>query len=98
MSRMGRRTFLGLGAAGLAAVAARASGAGARDRGGEAMNTRKVPRTGEAIPVIGLGTWATFDVGPDEAERAPRREVLRAFLAAGGRVIDSSPSTAARRR
>jgi aryl-alcohol dehydrogenase-like predicted oxidoreductase len=41
--------------------------------------------------VIGLGTWSTFDVGPDEAARAPRREVLRSFLAAGGRVIDSSP-------
>ena len=55
------------------------------------MRTRKVPRTGEAIPVIGLGTWQTFDVGPAPEERAPRREVLRAFLAAGGRVVDSSP-------
>jgi aryl-alcohol dehydrogenase-like predicted oxidoreductase len=41
--------------------------------------------------VVGLGTWRTFDVGADEAERAPRREVLRRFLAGGGRVIDSSP-------
>jgi aryl-alcohol dehydrogenase-like predicted oxidoreductase len=41
--------------------------------------------------VIGLGTWRTFDVGASEAERGPRREVLRRFLAAGGRVIDSSP-------
>jgi aryl-alcohol dehydrogenase-like predicted oxidoreductase len=55
------------------------------------MRARKVPRTGEAIPVIGLGTWQTFDVGPSPEERAPRLEVLRAFLAAGGRVIDSSP-------
>ena len=55
------------------------------------MLKRKVPRTGEALPVIGLGTWQTFDVGPSEEERAPRLEVLRAFLAAGGRVIDSSP-------
>jgi aryl-alcohol dehydrogenase-like predicted oxidoreductase len=55
------------------------------------MLTRPIPRTGEALPVIGLGTWQTFDVGEDEAERAPCREVLSAFLAAGGRVVDSSP-------
>jgi aryl-alcohol dehydrogenase-like predicted oxidoreductase len=55
------------------------------------MLTRKIPRTGEAVPAIGLGTWQTFDVGPSEAERAPRREVLSAFLEAGGRVVDSSP-------
>lgn len=55
------------------------------------MKTRVVPRTGERIPVIGLGTWQTFDVGASRAERAPLAEVLRRFFAAGGRVIDSSP-------
>ena len=55
------------------------------------MQTRKIPKSGEAIPVIGLGTWQTFDVGDAEAERAPLRSVLQRFLAAGGRVIDSSP-------
>lgn len=55
------------------------------------MQTRPIPRTGELLPVIGLGTWQTFDIGASEAERAPRREVLARFLAAGGRVIDSSP-------
>jgi aryl-alcohol dehydrogenase-like predicted oxidoreductase len=55
------------------------------------MLTRPIPRTGERVPVVGLGTWRTFDVGADEAERAPRLEVLRRFLAGGGRVIDSSP-------
>jgi aryl-alcohol dehydrogenase-like predicted oxidoreductase len=43
------------------------------------------------VPVVGLGTWQTFDVGHSEEERRPRLEVLRAFLAAGGRVVDSSP-------
>jgi aryl-alcohol dehydrogenase-like predicted oxidoreductase len=87
-ARLTRREFLALsGAAGLAA----ALGPGARAQGGTGMRTRKVPRTGEAIPVVGLGTWQTFDVGSSAAERAPRLEVLRAFLAAGGRVIDSSP-------
>jgi aryl-alcohol dehydrogenase-like predicted oxidoreductase len=55
------------------------------------MLARRIPRSGEAIPAIGLGTWRTFDVGASEEERAPRREVLRRFLAAGGRAIDSSP-------
>jgi diketogulonate reductase-like aldo/keto reductase len=51
---------------------------------------RIVPRTGESLPAIGLGTWQTFDVG-DGIEREPLRHVLQAFLARGGRVIDSSP-------
>jgi aryl-alcohol dehydrogenase-like predicted oxidoreductase len=55
------------------------------------MLTRPIPRTGEALPVIGLGTWQTFDAGPEPAARAPLREVLTRFLAAGGRLIDSSP-------
>lgn len=38
-----------------------------------------------------MGTWLTFDVGADPAARAARREVLRAFFGAGGRLIDSSP-------
>lgn len=55
------------------------------------MRTRPAPRTAEPIPVVGLGTWQAFDVGASEAERAPRREVLRRLFAAGGHVIDSSP-------
>jgi diketogulonate reductase-like aldo/keto reductase len=56
-----------------------------------AMLTRAIPRSGERIPAIGLGTWQTFDVGKSASERAPLVEVLRRFFAAGGRVIDSSP-------
>ncbi|MCE9668974.1 aldo/keto reductase [Myxococcus stipitatus] len=55
------------------------------------MLTRPIPKTGEALPVIGLGTWQTFDVGPDASERAPLKDVLRRFLDAGARLIDSSP-------
>lgn len=55
------------------------------------MKTRTIPRTGERLPVIGLGSWRTFDVGTSRAERAPLLEVTRRFFAAGGRVIDSSP-------
>ena len=55
------------------------------------MQTRKIPSSGAALPVIGLGTWRTFDAGPTPAERAPLVEVLRTFFDAGGSVIDSSP-------
>jgi aryl-alcohol dehydrogenase-like predicted oxidoreductase len=51
--------------------------------------TKPIPRTGESLSMIGLGTWQTFDVG--SAERAPLREVLRDFVRLGGTVIDSSP-------
>jgi diketogulonate reductase-like aldo/keto reductase len=56
-----------------------------------AMITRPIPSSGEAMPVIGLGTWQTFDVGGDSAARQPLRQVLRLLLDAGGRMIDSSP-------
>jgi len=52
---------------------------------------RSFPRTRESIPAIGMGTWLTFDVGEEAAQRAQRREVLHRFFAAGGGVIDSSP-------
>jgi diketogulonate reductase-like aldo/keto reductase len=55
------------------------------------MLTRPIPSTGEAMPVIGLGTWRAFDVGTGAATRQPLREVLRLFLDGGGRLIDSSP-------
>jgi diketogulonate reductase-like aldo/keto reductase len=54
------------------------------------MLRRPIPSTGEAMPVIGLGTWRAFDVGAGEAIRQPLREVLRLLLEAGGRIIDSS--------
>lgn len=56
-----------------------------------AMLTRRIPSSGETIPVIGLGTWQTFDVGASSAERQPLEEVLGAFSSLGGRLIDSSP-------
>ena len=60
-------------------------------RAREAMHTRAIPASGEQLPVIGLGTWQTFDVGGDAAARAALKEVLRSFFAGGGRVVDSSP-------
>ena len=56
------------------------------------MLTRRIPRTGEEIPVVGMGTWQTFDPpSPTPAVLDRLAEVLRGFIAGGGRVIDSSP-------
>lgn len=58
-----------------------------------AMLRRQIPaaKDGESVPVIGMGTWNTFDVGETPAERAPLIEVLTAFHGSGARLIDSSP-------
>jgi diketogulonate reductase-like aldo/keto reductase len=53
--------------------------------------SRPIPSTGEALPVIGLGSWVTFNVGSDPTARAACADVMRHFFAAGGRMIDSSP-------
>ena len=56
-----------------------------------AMLTRTIPSSGEKLPVIGLGTWQVFDVGPSKAERAPLELVLSSLVKLGGRPVDSSP-------
>ena len=43
------------------------------------------------MPVIGLGTWQSFDVGASAGDRQPLEEVLGAFVRLGGKVVDSSP-------
>ena len=55
------------------------------------MLSRPIPSTGEAMPVIGLGTWPVFDVGADENARRPLRDVVRRLLDAGAKMIDTSP-------
>lgn len=57
----------------------------------ENMIQRPIPSSGEALPVVGLGTWQTFDVGTAAPERAPLVEVLKILMEKGGKVIDSSP-------
>ena len=52
---------------------------------------KRIPSSGEEIPVVGLGSWITFNVGDDTPARANCAEVMRNFFAAGGRLIDSSP-------
>ena len=57
--------------------------------------TKPIPSTGEALPVLGLGTWRAFDVGESARARAPLESVLQNLAAAGGPasrpLVDSSP-------
>jgi aryl-alcohol dehydrogenase-like predicted oxidoreductase len=55
------------------------------------MNTRKIPGTDEAVPVIGCGTYMGFDYAPGTAEYARLPGVVDALLAHGGTLLDSSP-------
>lgn len=77
------RGMLGSAAALIGAPAAMA-------QGGQIL-TKPIPSTGEALPVVGLGTWITFNVGKDPALQDECADVVAAFFTAGGRLIDSSP-------
>ncbi len=83
---MDRREAI-LGGLTLAAVAA---SSGAQAAAGPLI-TRRIPSTGEEIPVLGLGTSGPFEVGRSARERDPLMEVLQAFFAAGAKLIDTSP-------
>jgi diketogulonate reductase-like aldo/keto reductase len=52
---------------------------------------KAIPATGEQVPVIGMGSWITFNVGEDQGLRDQRLQVLQTFFDQGGGVIDSSP-------
>jgi len=56
-----------------------------------ALVERAIPKSGEKIPALGMGTWQTFDVAGDTAGLAAAKEVLRLFVGGGGRMVDSSP-------
>lgn len=53
--------------------------------------TRPIPRSGERLPVVGLGTYQAFDVPRDQLAKTELQNVLKRFIALGGQVVDSSP-------
>src|SRR6185312_14899039 len=55
------------------------------------MQARPIPSTGQALPVVGCGTYLGFDVGGSAADRSRLSGVLDALFTNGGSVIDSSP-------
>jgi diketogulonate reductase-like aldo/keto reductase len=89
---MNRRHFLGTLAMALSSGAAGAAAPDGQKQPRE-MVRRKIPAAtnGESVPVIGMGTWNTFDVGGGAQEREPLQRVLDVFYASGARLIDSSP-------
>jgi diketogulonate reductase-like aldo/keto reductase len=56
-----------------------------------AIAKRPIPATGDLIPILGMGTWITFNVGPSERLRNARARVLQSFFDHGGAMVDSSP-------
>lgn len=55
------------------------------------LHKKPIPGTEQRLPVIGMGTWRTFNVGSDPQLLDARTEVVRAFFQHGGGLIDSSP-------
>jgi len=80
-----RRAFLKTGAVALGAMLMPA------ESSGDGVLERRIPKTGESVPAVGLGTWQVFDVVGDAAEMAQARDTLKAFVGLGARVVDSSP-------
>jgi aryl-alcohol dehydrogenase-like predicted oxidoreductase len=84
---LSRRDFLKAGAgAGLLLASARVNAQT------NALLQKKIPSTGESIPIIGIGTARRYEEIKTDAEKVPLRETLRRFKELGGKVIDSSPS------
>lgn len=57
----------------------------------ESMLSRKIFSSNQLLPVVGLGTWQTFDVGNSVNDRERLTQVLLEMNKLGGKVIDSSP-------
>jgi diketogulonate reductase-like aldo/keto reductase len=85
--RLSRRELMKMLAALCASTLVPATKAASRER----LISKPVPSSGEALPVIGLGSSRTFNVGDDIDARDTCAEVIRHFLDVGGRMIDSSP-------
>ncbi|MBE0598289.1 MAG: aldo/keto reductase [Desulfuromonadales bacterium] len=90
--RMSRRSFVGSLAAALATLwlsprGVRAAAAPAA----KGVLRKAIPATGETLPVIGLGTSRTFDIGGDQSTLSTFAELLQVFFDHGGELIDSSP-------
>jgi len=98
-SNINRRGFLGtmgVAATGLAlatnatAQAQETNAASAATGSNPHVLTRTLPRTGERVTALGLGTFLTFDLKPGD-RRDALRQVFERYVAAGGRVVDTSP-------
>ncbi len=83
---MDRRTFLAM----MSVVSLSSLSAG-RAESSTTKISKPIPSSGELVPVIGMGTWITFNVGDSQRLRDKRSEVLKRFFELGGGMVDSSP-------
>jgi aryl-alcohol dehydrogenase-like predicted oxidoreductase len=83
-----RRTVIGSGIAAGVGLALGASGAWAADTTNSPLITKTIPKSGEKLPVVGLGTNQYSVTAPEEL--AARREVLKHFPELGAKVIDTA--------
>ena len=88
--KIDRRTALKGGLA-LTATAAFPALTGNAARAAARPLSRPIPSSGEAMPVVGLGSWITFNVGNDPKLLDRSADVIKAFVEDGGRMIDTSP-------
>ncbi|AHL77366.1 aldo/keto reductase [Stutzerimonas stutzeri] len=61
-------------------------------RAAEPLRMRKIPTSGELLPVVGLGTSRTHDISLDDSEMQDLLEVLRVLVEGGAKLIDTAPS------
>ncbi|HET9298146.1 MAG TPA: aldo/keto reductase, partial [Candidatus Binatia bacterium] len=87
--QVNRRDFLKSGIAAGAALALPAKGLFGQST---ALLQKKIPSSGESIPVVGIGTARRYEEIQTAAEKAPLKETIQRFNELGGKVIDSSPS------
>lgn len=91
MSGLTRREFSAAALAAGLALGNGMSGPRAQVPESSPIGRRAIPKSGEMLPMVGVGTWLTFDVGRDADDRRRLHGVLETLFAGGGSVIDSSP-------
>lgn len=57
-----------------------------------AILRKPIPSSGEPIPAIGLGTARRYEDVKTDEDLLPLRDTFAAFVAAGGSVVDTSPT------
>src|SRR5690348_15191154 len=88
---LSRRATLAMGA-GLGLAAALPSFSRAAFAQSGSLLSRPIPRSGEMLPVVGLGTAVIFEFGPDDPQKAERTKVIQTMIAGGAKLIDTAPS------
>ncbi|MDP4534772.1 aldo/keto reductase [Alkalimonas collagenimarina] len=72
-------------------MAALSAGEHSQNTSSDGLYQKRYGKSDKTLPVIGMGTWRTFNVGRDPQLLNARMEVVRAFFQLGGGLIDSSP-------